>query len=501
MEGANQQYTMSDPAKYLAYIYFLLTVCILGVYGARIAPYLGQESLVPFWSYTLPFIFIALLKYSLEPIIVLRVPVLMRPRRQFIFDMSLYLLVGVIIFAEQVLFFMQPQALALKMIFGSLIIGYFASIDNALSRERYWFSTEEHEIKADFNFSPISSKLSLFLTVTVFIAMSVTATVAFVDLSRFTTNVALESSSIMQIFIVDIFFVFGIILVLTLRLIHTYSHNIQHIFSTQLAVLSNVRSGNLDNYVPIVTRDEFGQVAQQINALIDELRGKEKLRDTLEKIVSPSIMEKLLTTDDSTLKYGQEYNVAILFCDLREFTSFTESCSAEDVIFFLNAYFSEMAKIVAAQGGIINKFMGDAVLAVYGLEANSNAAEEAVNTAMAMLEHAHNIDLPNGDKLEIGVGIHTGKVIAGTIGSEERYEYTFIGDAVNTASRLDGLSKRLGYRIVISQEAYSVLGELSQRRFTDLGKQVVRGKNEPVHVLAASKIEPEKQPKSEQNLN
>jgi class 3 adenylate cyclase len=475
-----------DPSRYLAYVYFALAVLILTVYGTRISPYLGQPEYISFFSYAIPFSLIAVLKYLLEPLLVGRVDVLLRPRRQFWFDLALYFLVSLIIFALHVILYTQPAGLAIKMIIGTIIIGYFASIDNTLCKERFWFTHNKHATREEFRFSPLSNKLSLFLTITMFIGMTITGLVAYIDLGHFALNTNLDKDTIMQVFMVDIFFVFGIILIFTLRLIHSYSMNMQHIFTTQLDVLRNVQSGDYTEYVPIVTRDEFGLIARQINTMIDGLRDKEHLRQTLERIVSPSIMEKLLTTDDKTLKYGQEYDVAILFCDLREFTRFSEQSSAEDVIFFLNAYFSQMVKIVSANRGIINKFMGDAVLAVYGLEESDTSVEDAVISSRTMLEHARNIMMPDGKHLDIGIGIHAGRVVAGTIGSDERYEYTFIGDAVNTASRLDGLTKRLGYSIIISEDAHNALNETSKRLFTDLGMQVVRGKEEPVHVYGAS---------------
>ena len=479
-----------DQTRYLAYVYFALTGVILTIYGTHLSPYLWAADYIALFSYAIPFSLVAVLKYMLQPILVERAEVLLRPRRQFWFDLGLYCLAGMFIFILHVVFYMQPAGLVLKMVIGTLVIGYFASIDNALCKERYWFTHQEHATRKDFRFSPLSNKLSLFLTITLFIGMTITGLVAYIDLVSLALKSDLDTGAVMQVFIVDIFFVFGIILVLTMRLIHSYSINMQHIFTTQLDVLRNVQSGDYTSYVPVVTRDEFGLIARQINTMIDSLRDKEHLRQTLERIVSPGIMEKLLTTDDKTLKCGQQYDVAILFCDLREFTRFTEQSSAEDVIFFLNAYFSQMVKIVTANRGIINKFMGDAVLAVDGLEESKTSVEDAVTSAGTMLEHARNITMPDGEHLDIGIGIHSGRVVAGTIGSDERYEYTFIGDAVNTASRLDGLTKRLGYSIIISSDAYAALDEASKRLFTDLGLQVVRGKEEPVHVYGASRHKP-----------
>lgn len=480
-----QQQAMGSSSKYTAYVYFAITVVIVGIYSERISPYLGEVASFSSLIYLIPFLFAALLKYFLEPIIVNKAEVLKRPKRQFLFDMSLYILVSAIIFLLHKVLNIQAMIVIAKVIVGILVIGYFASIDNALVRERFWFTHSQREPKQVFNFSPLSSKLSLFLTMTVFISMSLTGLVAFVDLGYFNKEILLDEQLLIQVFVIDIFFVFGIVLVLTLRLIHSFSLNIQHVFFTQLSVLKSVQSGNFSKYLPVVTHDEFGLLAQQINDMIDSLREKEKLRKTLEKIVSPSIMEKLLSMDDNTLKHGQEYNVAILFCDLRDFTQFTENTSAEDVIFFLNTYFSQMAKIVTTHHGIINKFMGDSVLAIYGIEGGEQITENAFKTAFTMIEHSNNLMMPGGEQLEIGIGIHTGKVIAGTIGSEDRYEYTFIGDAVNTASRLDGLTKRLGYRIVVSEDAYKKMKYDTQRQFVDLGVKVVRGKARPIHVYGA----------------
>jgi adenylate cyclase len=102
--------------------------------------------------------------------------------------------------------------------------------------------------------------------------------------------------------------------------------------------------------------------------------------------------------------------------------------------------------------------------------------------------HSRAIRLPDGEQFNVGIGIHMGHATAGTIGSQERFEYTFIGDTVNIASRLDGLSKRLGYSIIISEESHKHLNKITQEKFIDLGEQKIRGKETPLHVYGTSTI-------------
>lgn len=225
------------------------------------------------------------------------------------------------------------------------------------------------------------------------------------------------------------------------------------------------------------------------NLVIDDLREKEKIRQTLESIVSPDIMHKLMRSDSSVLKQGEKKHIAVFFCDLRKFTSYAEKNTPEDVIFFLNSYFGKIVDIVSEHNGIVNKFMGDAILAIFHLDNNTATIDDAVDTALDIVMHSHAICLPDGDRFNVGIGIHIGYATAGTIGSQARFEYTFIGDTVNIASRLDGLSKRLGYSIIISEETYKHLKTTTQEKFTDLGEQKIRGKEVPLQVYGASTIQ------------
>jgi adenylate cyclase len=270
-------------------------------------------------------------------------------------------------------------------------------------------------------------------------------------------------------------------------LFYLYHRNFILVLDIQVNTLFYVENNNFDASVPIVSDDEFALLAEYYNSMIERLRDRERVYRTLEKSVGANIMNKLLTTDEQTLKQGQSYSVAILFCDLRGFTSLSESASAEDVILFLNDYFAHVSAVISQHNGIINKFMGDAVLAIFGLEKEGNAVQDAVNASLAIIQHNIDLYMPNEMHPETGVGIDFGWVVGGTIGSEERYEYTIIGDAVNKASRLEGLSKRLDYSIILSKDAYQQLSEELREHFCDLGEHKVRGRNEAINVYGCGK--------------
>jgi adenylate cyclase len=409
-----------------------------------------------------------------------------RPKRQVILDISLFAFAAVVIVGTQFALQSVSYFLLLKMFVWSIIIGYFASIDSALYRMRDNFNnSESHNSKLNDNTVPIAHRLNIFLSITVLMVAISMGLSAYSYMSLDSSAIEQTPIDIRESFIIDTMFILGIIVALATRIIFSYSMNVQRLFEYQMDVLKRVEQGDLKRYVPVLSHDEFGVIAQQTNRMIDQLRSKDKIQKTLESIVSPNIMNKLLNGNESALKQGEEYEIAILICDLRKFTTYAENTPPEEVIFFLNAYFAKIADVVAEHNGIINKFMGDAILAVFGIDGGKNYVEQAVDAAWDILMHSSSATMRDGTKFDIGIGVHKGRAAAGTIGSSERFEYTFIGDAVNTASRLDGLSKRLNYKIIISGDVHGCLKRDAQDRFTDLGQQSIRGRSQPIHVFGA----------------
>jgi adenylate cyclase len=222
--------------------------------------------------------------------------------------------------------------------------------------------------------------------------------------------------------------------------------------------------------------------------LYEERRRKEHLKSALERYVSKQIAEAIINKDGSgEIRFQPEKKqVTLVFCDIRGFTTLAESMSPEDMVEILNRYFTEMIKIIFKYGGTLDKFIGDALMAMFGAPASTGddacnaviAAIDMQNCLVAFNEEQTKLGKPH---LQVGIGINTGTVVVGNIGSDQRMEYTAIGDNVNLASRLEGANKEYGTRIMISEWTHEAVGSKFITRELDLIR--VKGKEKPVKVF------------------
>jgi adenylate cyclase len=162
---------------------------------------------------------------------------------------------------------------------------------------------------------------------------------------------------------------------------------------------------------------------------------------------------------------GQEKKIAILFADIRGFTAFAESLLPYDVIYILNRYFQKMGYVINRNGGMINNYMGDGFMALFGLENSDKAAEQAVRAGVEMLEELEKLnpyfETLYRHRLRIGIGIHCGLVVVGNLGAEKNQTVTAIGDAVNLASRIESANKQVGTSLLISEDTYQEIKDLA----------------------------------------
>jgi adenylate cyclase len=219
--------------------------------------------------------------------------------------------------------------------------------------------------------------------------------------------------------------------------------------------------------------------------VMDDISDEKRLKSTMYRYMSQDLAEKLIQTGDSAKMGGDRKEVTVLFSDIRSYTTLTESMEAEEVVNMLNEYFESMVEAIFTHKGTLDKYIGDAIMAVFGsplpLEDHAwfavQAAIEMRHRLAAFNAKRHAADL---QQLKIGIGINSDSVISGNIGSSKRMEFTAIGDGINLGSRLESVSKQYGCDIIISSNTFALCkGRIWCR---ELDKIRVKGKNEPVGV-------------------
>jgi len=227
------------------------------------------------------------------------------------------------------------------------------------------------------------------------------------------------------------------------------------------AAMVEVGRGNLDSRCPVVANDEIGAVAEGFNRMLQGLKERELVKETFGKYVTPEVRDEILAGRVSG--EGELKEVTILFADLRDFTPWVEATEPRQVVRDLNQYFTEMERAIRAHRGLVLQFIGDEIEAVFGAPLpHPDHADMAVRAAVEMRERLRQWNARSEQAgrppLHHGIGIHTGTVLAGNIGSAERLSYALVGDPVNLASRIQGLTKDFHADILISDATRRRLG-------------------------------------------
>lgn len=222
------------------------------------------------------------------------------------------------------------------------------------------------------------------------------------------------------------------------------------------------------------------QLRRQFEASIRAATARDRITNLFGQHVSPQVVERLMaegTTADSDIR-----RVAVMFVDFRSFTAGARERSPQEVVDRLDGAFAVLVEILDRHGGIVNKFLGDGFLALFGAPlAADDAAQRAVAAAREMLIANERINAVNSWPLRMGIGIHVGEVVAGSIGSPRRKEYTVIGDTVNFAARIEALNKEFNSQFLISTDVREALGD-DAKDAVSLGEVPVRGYDRPVTV-------------------
>jgi len=290
------------------------------------------------------------------------------------------------------------------------------------------------------------------------------------------------------IFSISLFVIFFIGSGVLNRLI---SRSIAQPVNAIMASINDVKMGNYDTHIPVVGNDEIGMLGDAANEMIQGLAEREILRDAFGKYVAPEVRDEILS--GKTPLDGELRNVTILFGDIRDFTPMTASHDPKLVVKMLNSYFAAMAEAIQAQSGLVLQFLGDEIYAVFGAPVHlEDHPSRAFGAAILMKEKLVDLNrhfLKKGwPVLRHGIGVHTGDAVVANIGSPERLSYMLVGDTVNMASRLQGLTREIGCEIIISKATHQSLGDVDKNKaaIVPLSPMRVKGKNLPMECFKVS---------------
>ncbi|TKT72380.1 HAMP domain-containing protein [Afipia massiliensis] len=252
-----------------------------------------------------------------------------------------------------------------------------------------------------------------------------------------------------------------------------------------------VEAGHLEEKLVVTTRDEIGQLTTAFNSMVEQLRLKERIRETFGKYIDPRVVEGLIDRP-ALASEGQRRVMTVLFCDVKGFSSTSRGTTPQGLVKVMNRYLSAMSAPVRQHEGIIDKYIGDAIMAYWGppFTADADQARLASIAALDMLELIPQLraELPEllgvrnlPAPFDIRIGIATGEVLVGSIGSELMMSYTVMGDTVNLASRLEGANKAYGSRVLVSEA--TVAGAAADIETREIDRIVMVGQTEPQAVF------------------
>lgn len=240
-----------------------------------------------------------------------------------------------------------------------------------------------------------------------------------------------------------------------------------------------VGAGDFSAAVPVTTADEIGELSSSFNQMVGGLRERERIRAAFGTYLDKEVADYILSNEFD--EAGFEAEVTIFFCDVKDFTSFSAEAEAREVVARLNALFEVVVPVIAAEGGHVDKFEGDGLMAVFG--APENFPDHAGRAVRAALEVDRRVNQEGeGGPFELGIGVNTGRVVAGSVGGGGRLNFSVIGDAVNVAARVEGATRRIGDSVLITEATRRLLGP----RFATEGRGAheLKGLDRPVELYA-----------------
>jgi len=378
---------------------------------------------------------------------------------------------------------------SLMTIFGITIIGGFStSLFIYFATESIWrkqiplFFPEGNlsKVKGIFKLSVKARLLVVFLMISLIPLTLLGVSAYFKALALQTAGPALGGQVISGLLLQILFITtIGVVLSVTLSLV--VSKSVSAPLEEMETAMKEVAKGNLDVRIQVVSNDEIGAVGEGFGRMIKGLKESEAIKESFGKYISQEIRDEILS--GRIPLDGEMTRATLLFSDLRDFTPFVESTHPKQVVSIMNQYFSEMAEAIKRNNGLILQYVGDEIEAVFGAPVPHDdhpdmAASAALDMKRRLTHLNERLKAQGVAPFRHGIGIHTGAVLAGIIGSKERSSYALVGDTVNLASRIQGLTKEFACDIILSQTTHDLVAGAYQME--PLRAVRVKGKSQEI---------------------
>lgn len=290
-------------------------------------------------------------------------------------------------------------------------------------------------------------------------------------------------------------FISGIVLSFALFAVFLFSLTLSKPIEVLAELIKEIPKGNFNISArkKVKSHDEVGDLAAAFDHMTEGLKERDKVKNLFNKFHGSSVTENLLQQEVSV--GGTRKEVTVFFSDIRGFTKFSEGHTPEEVVSMLNEYFAVMVGIINRHGGVVDKFIGDAIMAVWGVPAGSDRdTENALKACLEMRSALFTLNASRRERglteIQIGMGLHAGAAISGTIGSEERMEFTVIGDTVNVTSRIESSTKHFEVDLLVSDEVFNRLSQpVTTQEVTADGSVAVAQTESPFKFDLAGDIE------------
>jgi adenylate cyclase len=282
-------------------------------------------------------------------------------------------------------------------------------------------------------------------------------------------------------------------LALTIFISFTLANVISRPIVALTQVAEEVRNGNLSVNIQVKSNDEIGQLGITFNLMIKNINNSiEEIKlqkDAFYRFVPENFLNLLEKKSATDIHLGDKIidNLTILFSDIRSFTTLSESISPDEVYAFLNEYFQLITPLISNGGGFIDKYMGDGIMAIFADNSkNKQSADNSIHTAISLIRELGNYNklrVANGkEAIRIGIGINTGELIIGTVGTKDRLSTTVVGNTVNLASRLESITSKYSTEIIVSATTIANLRDHSVIRYREIDTIIAKGMSSPCEI-------------------